>query len=138
MSRWHATIPELDAEGLRKFGLTTGGILAALFGLLLPWLFGAGWPLWPWLLGGALVAWALVAPATLRVVYVNWMRFGLLMSKVTTPLILGLVFYLVIMPVGVVRHLLGHDSMARQLDENLDSYRIPSEAPPRKNLENPY
>ena len=32
-------IPELDREGLRQFGLTTGGIVAVLFGVVLPWLF---------------------------------------------------------------------------------------------------
>jgi hypothetical protein len=35
------SIPELDARGLRQFALTTGGIVAGLFGLLLPWLFDA-------------------------------------------------------------------------------------------------
>jgi hypothetical protein len=32
------TIPALDRNGLRRFGITTGGIIAALFGLFFPWL----------------------------------------------------------------------------------------------------
>ena len=43
-------IPELDRAGLRKFGLTTGAIVALLFGLFLPWLFDFGLPRWPWML----------------------------------------------------------------------------------------
>lgn len=36
-------IPQLDAKGLREFGLTTGAIIIGLFGLVLPLLFGH-WP----------------------------------------------------------------------------------------------
>ena len=49
-------IPELDAAGLRRFALVTGAILAVLFGVLLPWLFGFGFPLWPWIVAGVLAA----------------------------------------------------------------------------------
>ena len=44
-----APIPELDHAGLRRFGLTTGALIAGIFGLLLPWLFDARYPAWPWL-----------------------------------------------------------------------------------------
>ena len=30
-------IPELDSAGLRQFGLMLGGILAVVFGIILPW-----------------------------------------------------------------------------------------------------
>jgi hypothetical protein len=88
-------IPELDAKGLRSFALTTGGIVVALFGLLLPWLLDLGFPIWPWVLAAVLGVWGLAAPATLRPVYRGWMRFGLLASRITTPIILGIVFYVV-------------------------------------------
>ena len=32
-------IPQLDKAGLRKFGITTGILIAVLFGLFIPWLF---------------------------------------------------------------------------------------------------
>ena len=45
---WH--IPELDRSGLRKFGITTGAMVVALFGLLFPWLLEVDYPRWPWVL----------------------------------------------------------------------------------------
>ena len=132
------TIPELDRKGLRSFGLTTGSIVAVLFGLLFPWLLDHNLPLWPWVLFGVLALWALAAPTTLRPVYKVWMRFGLLMSRVTTPLILGLVFYVVITPVSLIRALLGKDAMARTFDKDTASYRITSRAPEKENLEKPF
>ena len=84
-------IPELDRKGLREFGLVTGGIIACLFGLFFPWAFDVAIPYWPWAVAGVLALWALIAPDTLRRVYRIWMRFALILSRITTPLIMGLV-----------------------------------------------
>ncbi len=131
-------IPELDRKGLREFGLVTGGVLAGLFGLVLPWLFERSYPLWPWVVGGVLALWGLVAPMSLRPVHYWWMRLALLLSRVTTPLILGLVFLLVFMPVALVMKLLGRDPMARRFDDRATSYRVPSHKAPREQVEKPY
>jgi len=86
-------IPELDKKGLREFGLITGGIVAILFGLFFPWLLNVSYPVWPWVIFAILVTWALIAPVTLKPVYKGWMRFGLLLSRITTPIIMGCVFF---------------------------------------------
>jgi Kef-type K+ transport system membrane component KefB len=132
------SIPELDAKGLRQFALTTGAIVAILFGLALPWLLHAAWPLWPWILAALLSLWGLVAPTTLRPVYRTWMRFGLLLSRITTPLILSLVFFLLFMPVGLVMRLFGKDPMRRRLRPDAKSYRVPSEQISPDSIERPY
>ena len=46
-------IPELDREGLRKFGLTTGAVFVAIFGLFFPWILDKNWPTWPWFVAAA-------------------------------------------------------------------------------------
>jgi hypothetical protein len=131
-------IAQLDRKGLREFGLVTGAIVATLFGLFFPWLLEVAVPWWPWLLAGVLVAWALAAPATLAPVYRQWMRLGLLLSKVTTPVILGTVFFLVFLPVALVMRLVGRDPMARRFDAQVPSYRTPSRKPAREGLERPF
>ena len=131
-------IKALDRNGLREFGIVTGAIVAVLFGLLLPWLLGTRIPLWPWVLAGILVAWALVAPGSLGPVYRVWMRFGLLIGSVTTPLILGIVFFLLIMPMGLVMRAFGHDPLSRALDEEAASYRVPSQKTDAESIERPF
>jgi len=131
-------IPELDRKGLRHFGLITGAIIAGLFGLFFPWLLEVRIPLWPWIVAGVLVVWALLLPATLGPVYRAWMKFGLLLSRITTPLILGIVFFLVVFPTALVMRLFGHDPMARRIDKMAQSYRITSDTPPRENVERPF
>lgn len=130
-------IPELDRKGLREFGLVTGGIVAGLFGLFFPWLLERAWPLWPWIVFGVLGAWGLIAPMSLRPVYRTWMRFGLLLSRVMTPLIMSIVFFVVITPVALVLKVFGKDAMARKFSD-ADSYRVPTKKAPPDNLEKPY
>ena len=138
MSETAHAIPTLDAKGLREFGIVTGAIVAVLFGLFFPWVFDASFPLWPWVFFAVFAAWGLAAPNSLSGVYRVWMRFGLLMSKVTTPLIMGAVFYLVIAPVALILRVVRWDAMRRKFDPAADSYRIGSRSPTKESLERPF
>jgi hypothetical protein len=138
MSTTLHAIPELDRKGLRDFGLLTGGIFAALFGVLFPWLFERSWPLWPWIVLAVLGGVGLIAPLALKPIYALWMRLGLLLNRITTPLILGIVFYVVISPIGLLRRLRRTDSMARSFDAQAPSYRVPTSAKPAKHFERPF
>lgn len=107
-------IPELDRGGLRNFGITIGTIFVGLFGLIIPLTFGLRYPIWPWILGLILVIWALVAPASLRIIYRGWMQIGLLLNGIVSPVVLGIIFFLIVTPFGLVMRLFGQDPMARK------------------------
>ena len=147
------SIPKLDAKGYREFALTTGAIVAGLFGVLIPiiiwWVAEResipfpSWPVayapWPWIIFGVLSVWGIVAPSTLGPVYKGWMTFGIMMGTyIMTPLIMSIVFYGMFMPIGLVMRLFGKDGMARKLDAKADTYRVESDQPPAKNLEKPF
>ncbi len=129
---------ELDRKGLRDFGLVTGGIIALLFGLFLPWLLESGFPIWPWVVAGVLAVWGVIAPMSLQPIYRLWMKLGLLLSRITTPIILGIVFYLLIWPMGLVMRIFGRDPMARRLDGTAKTYRVISHKAPKENMERPF
>lgn len=131
-------IPKLDQKGLRQFGLLTGGIIAGLFGLLIPVLRQHALPLWPWIVAGILATWALVAPASLNPVYKAWMRFGQLLGAIETPIILGIVFYLIVLPMGLIRRWLSDDPMQRKLDRHQETYRVQSKLRPKVSMERPF
>ena len=133
-----AKTPELSTQELRKFGLTTGAIVAVLFGLLLPWLFNHGYPFWPWILAGVLWLWALIAPATLKPVYNGWMKVGHVLGWINTRIILGLMFYTVFFAVGLVLKILGKDPMSRKIDKSAESYRVPSRVHTKDHVERPF
>lgn len=131
-------IPVLDKKGLRHFGLLLGAFLALIFGLVFPYFGGKTFPLWPWIVAASVWIWALAMPGTLNPVYLVWMRIGLEIGKVINRIVLGVVFFVIIFPMSLVMRLIGRDPMMRKLDKTTDTYRIPSKAPPPKNLEKPF
>ena len=131
-------ITDLDKQGYRKFGIVTGAILVVLFGLIIPYLFSLNYPKWPWIISAVLVAWALLAPMTMKHLYRTWMRFGLVMNWINTRLILGILFYGMFMPMGLLFKLIGKDPMHRKLDKSISSYREHNELESKSNLEHPY
>jgi hypothetical protein len=94
------------AEG-RKFGLMVGGAFLVLGALM--WRRGhlssaavAG------VLGAVLVIGGIAAPVRLEPVYRAWMGLALAISKVTTPIVMALLWYLVLTPAGFLVRRFGH------------------------------
>lgn len=132
-----STVSEPGRAGLRKFGLTMGALVALIFGLLLPWVFGSPWRVWPWVALGGFALVALACPGALRPVYRGWMKFGAVAGYVNTRIILGIAFFAMILPAGVIRRLVGGDPMRRKPVAG-PTYRIPSVKHPPEHLERPF
>ncbi len=131
-------IPDLDSAGLRRFGLVTAAMTCGVFGLFLPLVFHKALPLWPWAVGASLALWSLVAPASLRLVYVVWMRIGLLIGGIMNPVILAIVFFVLISPLGILLRMFGHDPMGSRRDASTTTYRTASRKLSAKNMERPF
>lgn len=138
MSSIFSEIPKLDRTGLRRFGFSTGAIIAVLFGLALPWLFGFNFPVWPWVVAAVLIVWGALAPSSLAPVYTTWMKLGLLLNKVVSPVVLGIVFFAVVTPIGAVMRLFGQDPLKRDESDISGSYRTNAEIRDPKHFERPY
>jgi hypothetical protein len=130
-------ITSLDQRGLRDFGLMTGGIVVGLFEFLLPWLLDHNLPLWPWIIAGILWLLALVRPMALKPVYLWWMKFGAVVGALNARIILSIIYYLGLTPVGLIMRLFGRNPMERSLDDRA-SYRVASKTNSSKNMENPF
>ena len=132
-------IPTLDNAGLRKFGLTTGAIVVGLFAFFFPWIFDiAAMPVWPWVVAGLLWVPALFIPGVLRPVYSIWMKIGGVIGWINTRIILGVLFYVLVLPMGLIMRLIGKDPMARKVDNSTSSYRVKSVNAPKDRLEKPF
>ena len=93
------------AEG-RKFAFT----LAAAFGALAALLWWRERRTAAAVLGAVAVAFALaglLVPGSLGPVRRGWMGFAHAISRVTTPIFMGVVYFLVITPIGLVRRAVG-------------------------------
>ena len=110
---------------LCKFGVTVG-VVFCLLGALLCWR-GKGYYYYFLILGGAFIIPALVVPMILRPVEKVWMGAAKCMGWVMTRVILSILFYLVLTPVGLIAKLVGKDFLDLEFDRNAESYWIPKE-----------
>ena len=123
---------EYTAAAGRKFGLTVGLAFAAFSGI-------AWWRGHPRTfvvlatLGGALILAALVMPRQLRAVDRAWMKLALLISKVTTPIFMGVIYYVVLTPIGALRRALGKNGLVHRPAEH--GYWADRSVDPRSSLE---
>ena len=127
-----------DRQELRKFGLIFAGMFILIFGLLLPWIWDKSSPMWPWIVAAVFVAAALLVPMALGPVYRLWMKIGHVLGWINTRIILGVMFFIIFAPVGLLLRLLGKDMLKRRLDTSATTYRIASEHLPRDRMERPY
>lgn len=100
------------SEG-RKFGGLVGGAFLVL-GLMLWWRthVTAAWVALA--LGSALLVAGLLIPARLGPIYRWWMGLAQVISKVTTPIFMAVVFFLVLTPTGLLARLFGHQPLSRE------------------------
>jgi hypothetical protein len=94
------------AEG-RKFGLVVGAAFLVL-GAFFVWREKSVPASVVLVVGGMLVLAGLAVPTHLGPVYRGWMAFALAISKVTTPLLMGVIYFLVLTPSGFIARLVGH------------------------------
>jgi hypothetical protein len=114
---------DIPSKQLRSFGLLVGGVFALIS--LWPMLIYRADPRW-WavIIAALLVVPALVRPRSLSWVYKRWMALGHLMGWINTRIILSVIFYLVVTPIGIIRRLSGKDPMGKEVRGDLNSYRI--------------
>ena len=134
----HNDIPELDKKGLRQFGLLTGAIFIALFGLFFPFVLDLRIPVWPFVIGGVLMLWGSVLPGSLSPVYKSWMKFGGAIGWVMNRVVLFIVFYFLFFPVSLIMKMIGYDPLNRKLDKAAHTYRISSKLRDTSHMEKPY
>lgn len=101
------------AEG-RKFGLTVGIAFLVLSGLLHFWRHKETAAALASGLGALLVVAALVLPARLGPLQRAWMGLAHAISKLTTPIFMGIVFFLVITPTGLLMRLFRRRTLAHR------------------------
>src|SRR4051812_39033054 len=104
----------------RTFGLVFAGFFAVLAGLSW-WEDGHRWP-WYLGIGFVFAAVAVLAPAILAPLNRVWTAFGLLLHKIVNPLIMTIIFFGVVMPIGLLMRLLSKNPLDLEFDSAAPTY----------------
>jgi hypothetical protein len=111
----------------RGFGLTIAGVCALVGAVRLV----LGHPRAAWWLGAATIALvlALFRPAALAPLNRVWLRLGLVLYRVVSPLAMGLIFVTTVVPIGLIMRAFGKDPLRLRRDSSAASYWIQRDPP---------
>ena len=92
-----ALYPLINSEGLRIWAL----VVSIIFFLL-----------------------AFLAPKILVFPNKLWFKFGLLLGSIVAPIVMAFVYFVTVLPTGLIMRLLGKDLLKQKLDKNAKSYWV--------------
>ena len=72
---------------------------------------------------------AFLAPKILVLPNKLWFKFGLLIGSIVAPIVMALVYFVTVLPTGLIMRLLGKDLLKQKLDKNTKSYWIKRSEP---------
>jgi hypothetical protein len=107
-------------KDLRNFGFAVGAVLLIIGGLL----FWKERPSYPYFLGiGAfLIVSGLIFPALLKPLQKAWMTLAVILGWIMTRVILSILYYLVVTPIGVIAKLTGTRFLELKYNKEAKSY----------------
>lgn len=116
-----SSLPVLPSD--RKFGFFFAAVFC-LAGLYTLWKLGAGWYLLLFAVALVFAGLAAAAPARLHGLNRLWFRFGMLLGRVVSPIVLGVLFFGIITPTALIARLAGRDEL-RVKRRQQTSYWVP-------------
>lgn len=116
-----------EAPSNRSFGWTFTTVFALIGGYSL-WHQGAFYP-WAFALAATTAAVTLFASDWLSGPNRAWMRFGELLHRIVSPIVLGIVFYGVFTPFACVMRMAGRDILHRRFEPEAKTYWVDRSPP---------
>lgn len=117
-----------DGPGSERSFAVVFAVVFAVIGLW-PLTDGAAPRAWSLLVAAALLLAGYLAPALLAPFNRLWFRFGILLGRVVSPVVLALLFFATVLPTGLLMRLFRKDILRLRFDRQAKSYWIPRDPP---------
>jgi hypothetical protein len=118
---------KLEGSSNRQFGLVFTGVFAVI--AVWPLLSGRSVRWWSLAVAGGFLGLALVAPAVLTPLNHIWLRFGLLLNRCVSPIVLAVLFFTTVTPIGLLMRAFGKDPLRLRFDRETPTYWIERRPP---------
>ena len=112
----------ISKKKLREFSLLIGFALPIIVGWILPALAAHNFRTWTLLIGIPILIIGLIKPSLIFYPYKIWMQIGAILGWFNSRLILGFIFYFVLLPISFMMKIFGYDPL-RLKKNNQKSYR---------------
>jgi Saxitoxin biosynthesis operon protein SxtJ len=117
--------PKIGSD--RNFGI----VFATVFILVatLPLVHGGATRWWALTVAAAFGVVSLLVPTILRPLNLVWFKFGIALHHVVNPIIMGVIFFCAVTPMGMVMRALGKDLLSLRRSQHISTYWIERQAP---------
>jgi len=113
---------QTEKSSEKSFGIVFSFVF--LIVSLYPLINSEGIRLWAVIVSVVFLLLAFVLPNMLSTPNKLWFKFGILLGSIIAPIIMALVYFLTVLPTGLIMRLLGKDLLKQKLDKNAKSYWI--------------
>ena len=80
---------------------------------------------WAFIVSSGLLILSFIAPQAMEL----WLKFAMLLGSIITPIGISVIYFIVLVPMGIIMRLLGKDLLKQKLDKNAKSYWIERSEP---------
>jgi hypothetical protein len=104
----------------RTFGLVIGGVFLIL--AMDRWLRSGGSAIYWAVAAAVIILLAFARPQVLAPANLIWAQFGMLLHRIVSPVVISLLFFVVITPIGLLMRVCGQTPLALGFDKSARSY----------------
>jgi hypothetical protein len=118
----HTSKTDVEMGSERSFGI----VFAVVFGIIGAWplLGGGDIRIWAMAIAAGFLLTAFLRPSVLKPLNKIWFAFGMLLHKIISPIVMGILFFLTVTPIAMLLKLFGKDPLTKKFDPDMDSYWI--------------
>lgn len=118
---------DIQGSSNRSFGGVFTVVFAAIG--LLPLIRGGEIRVWALIIAAVFFTTALLMPSLLAPLNHLWFKFGMLLHRVVSPLVMGMLFYVVVTPIGLLMRLFGKRPLHLEFEAAERSYWVVRQPP---------
>ena len=118
---------EVRGSSDRSFGLVFAGFF--LLVALRPVIYGGRVHRWALVASAVFLVLSFMRPTALAPLNRLWLRFSVLLQRIVSPVVLGVLFFLTITPIGLMMRLFGRNPLLLGFDSTVTSYWIERRPP---------
>jgi Mg2+/Co2+ transporter CorB len=126
MSESTSHIPT-EQSSPKSFGIVFSIVFLVV--ALYPLVNSEGLRIWALIVSVVFLLLAFVTPKVLTLPNKLWFKFGMLLGSIIAPIVMALVYFVTVLPTGLIMRLLGKDLLKQKLDKNAKSYWIERSEP---------
>ena len=120
---------DIKISSNRSFGIVF--FIVFLLIALYPLIYSGEIRVWSAIISFILLALGVLNSKILTPLNKLWFKFGIFLSKIISPLIMGIIFFLVVTPIGLIMKIFGKDVLNLKYNKN-QSYWIEKKGPKSK------